>query len=114
MGRVYVTGMGRLCPDCDRPIKECCCKQRKAQAATGDGRVRVQRQTKGRGGKTVTVVSGLPLAGAELKELAGEFKRRFGVGGAVKDGAIEIQGDYADALVDELKKRGYQAKRSGG
>ncbi|MDB6045142.1 MAG: hypothetical protein JWM63_3693 [Gammaproteobacteria bacterium] len=83
-------------------------------AKTGPARVRVGREVSGRSGKGVSVVSGLPLAGTELDELATRLKRLCGAGGAVKDGTIEIQGDHRDRLVAELQKLGYDAKRSGG
>jgi translation initiation factor 1 len=76
--------------------------------------VRVARQTQGRGGKAVTVVTGLPLGEAELAALAGELKRRCGCGGTVRDGVIEIQGEHRDTLVAELGKRGFPARRAGG
>lgn len=76
--------------------------------------VRVGRETKGRAGKGVTVITGLPLAPAQLEALAGELKRRCGSGGTVRNGVIEIQGDHRDVLVRELATRGYDAKRSGG
>jgi translation initiation factor 1 len=76
--------------------------------------VRVGRETKGRKGKGVTVVTGLPLAGAALDELATRLKKRCGSGGTVRGAVIEIQGDHRDVLVAELAKLGYQAKRSGG
>ncbi|HTY48900.1 MAG TPA: stress response translation initiation inhibitor YciH [Steroidobacteraceae bacterium] len=82
--------------------------------APGPARVRVGREVAGRGGKAVSVITGVPLAGAQLAELAGQLKRLCGAGGAVKDGTIEIQGDHRDRLVAELVKLGYQAKRSGG
>ena len=72
------------------------------------------RETKGRKGKGVTLITGLPLDETSLKGLAKELKRTCGTGGTVKNGVIEIQGDHRDALVAELKKRGYDAKRSGG
>jgi translation initiation factor 1 len=74
----------------------------------------VRRETKGKGGKTVTVVAGIPLEEAELKELAGELKRRCGTGGTIKDWMIEIQGDHVELLMTEMKKRGFQVKRAGG
>jgi len=80
----------------------------------GAARVRVGRQTAGRSGKGVSVVTGLPLSGQELEALATELKKLCGAGGAVKDGNIEIQGDHRDRLVQELVRRGYEAKRSGG
>jgi translation initiation factor 1 len=114
---VYSTGPGRLCPECARPLAECRCRRSKpAQAVTpkGGGVVRVGRETKGRKGKGVTVVTGLPLAGAALDDLATRLKKRCGSGGTVHEGAIEIQGDHRDTLVAELGKLGYAVKRSGG
>lgn len=115
---VYSTGPGRLCPECGRPTAECRCRRSKAAlpatAARGDGTVRVGRETKGRKGKGVTVVTGLPLAAEALEELATRLKKRCGSGGTVHEGVIEIQGDHRDVLVAELAKLGYAAKRSGG
>jgi translation initiation factor 1 len=116
---VYSTGQGRLCPECARPAGECRCRRSKpAQApatmAKGDGMVRVGRETKGRKGKGVTVVTGVPLTGQALEELATRLKKRCGSGGTVHEGLIEIQGDHRDTLVAELSKLGYAAKRSGG
>jgi len=76
--------------------------------------VRVRRERKGRRGKTVTTISGIPLSRAELAELAAELKRRCGTGGSTKDGVIEIQGDHGDALIEALRSRGYTVKRAGG
>jgi translation initiation factor 1 len=76
--------------------------------------VRLSRETKGRGGKAVTIVRGLPLAPAELKALAKALKQRCGVGGSVKDDTIEIQGDQRQVLKAELEKRGYPVKLAGG
>lgn len=76
--------------------------------------VRVGRETKGRGGKAVTVITGLRLSVAELEAIAGELKRRCGSGGTVKEGVIEIQGDHRDAIVVALRARGFDAKRAGG
>ena len=83
-------------------------------AQASDGIVRVGRSTKGRGGKTVSTVTGVPLEADALRALAGELKRRCGTGGALKDGVIEIQGDHRDTLVAELEARGYRVKRAGG
>jgi translation initiation factor 1 len=77
-------------------------------------RVRVGREVAGRGGKGVSVITGLPLVGEELEALATRLKKLCGAGGAVKDGTIEIQGDHRDRLVEELNTLGFQAKRSGG
>jgi len=86
----------------------------KKSAATNAARVRVGRETAGRGGKGVSVITGLPLAPAQLEALATTLKKSCGAGGAAKDGRIEIQGDHRDRLVAELRKLGYDAKRSGG
>ena len=80
----------------------------------GDGVVRVSRETKGRKGKGVSVVTGVPLAAGDLKDLARRLKQRCGSGGTVRDGAIEIQGDHSDVLVAELTALGYTVKRAGG
>jgi len=82
--------------------------------AAGPPKIRVAREVAGRGGKGVTVISGLPLSGPELEELAGKLKRSCGAGGAVHDARIEIQGEHRDRLVAELAKLGYDAKRAGG
>ncbi len=76
--------------------------------------MRLHRETKGRGGKAVTLIRGVPLTGAELKQLAKVLKQRCGVGGAVKGDVIEIQGDQRDLLKTELEKKGYAVKISGG
>ena len=90
-------------------------QQKKQDAApSGDGIARVRREKKGRGGKTVTTVSGLRLSAAELKALAAELKRKCGSGGSVVDRVIEIQGNKAEVVLAELAKRGYQTKRAGG
>ncbi len=112
-GLVYSTEAGRMCPACRRPVAQCACARQAAPPA-GDGIVRVQRETKGRGGKAVTVVRGVPLAGAELARLGQELKAACGSGGTVKDGCIEVQGDHADKVVDLLQQRGWRVKRAGG
>lgn len=111
-GLVYSTDAGRHCPECGQPTGSCTCGQPAVPA--GDGIVRVRRETKGRGGKTVTSISGVPLVGDELKALAADLKRRCGCGGSLKDGVIEIQGDHVQLLLDELSRRGFKAKKSGG
>ncbi len=111
--RVYSSGVGRICPDCRNPQAECSCG-RPSDAVLGDGKVRVRRETKGRKGKTVTTISGLPLNSDALKELGKELKRLCGTGGATKDGIIEIQGDHCDTLLAALEKRGFPGKRAGG
>jgi translation initiation factor 1 len=89
-------------------------KQSAPTTPQGDGVVRVSRQTKGRKGKGVTLVTGVPLAGEELKTLAKKLKQRCGSGGTVKDGVIEIQGDHRDVVVKELSEHSWVVKKAGG
>ncbi len=116
---VYTTETGRICPDCSQPVAQCqCAANKKALAAAGsasaDGFVRVQRETKGRGGKSVTLVRGLGLDVEALTALGKQLKAACGSGGTVKDGVIEVQGDHVVTLIAALQKRGYAAKRVGG
>ena len=102
---------------CQKPVSECTCKKKKSRSQTNikyDGIIRIQREVKGRKGKTVTTVSGFQLADDELKNLATELKRRCGTGGSVKDCVILIQGDHRDSLITELKDLGFRAKIAGG
>ena len=78
------------------------------------GRVKVRREVGGRRGKVVTTVSGVPLDEAGLRELAGRLKRRCGVGGSVKDGVVELQGDHRDAVAGVLRDAGYDVVLAGG
>jgi translation initiation factor 1 len=103
-GLVYSTDTGRTCPGCGHPVKQCCCRKSRQQ---GDTVVRVSRETKGRKGSGVCLITGLDLDEAELKKLAGELKKKFGSGGTVKNGVIEIQGDHGESLVDALTKLGF-------
>ena len=113
-GIVYSTGVGERCPNCQRPVRECVCKKGTPGKTTSDGIVRVSRETQGRKGKGVTVITGLGLAPHELEALATELKKRCGSGGSVENGRIEIQGEHRDRLVEELTKRGWTARRAGG
>ena len=79
-----------------------------------DARIVVARETKGRKGKGVTVISGLPLTKPELQALATQLKKRCGSGGTVDGDRIEIQGDHRDVIVQELAREGWQARRAGG
>jgi translation initiation factor 1 len=110
---VYSTEHGRICPACSNPSASCVCRKNK-HVATGDGIVRLGRETKGRKGKGVTTISGLPLDLLGLQALGKELKKRCGSGGAVKGGTIEIQGDHREVLFKDLQKRGYRVKYSGG
>lgn len=111
---VFSTTHGRLCPECGKSTSECRCAEKRRSTVLGDGTVKVRRETKGRGGKTVTTISGLALNQEQLKTLSTDLKRACGVGGAVKDGVIEIQGDRCEQLLSLLAERGIKAKRSGG
>ena len=114
---VYSTDTGKICPKCQKPILKCSCKKKKPRSQTNikiDGTIRVQREVKGRKGKTVTIVSGFQIDADELKNLATQLKRRCGTGGSVKDGVIIIQGDHRDTMVTELKNRGFNVKIAGG
>lgn len=110
---VYSTQRGLVCPRCRLPVAKCSCRKDPPVPA-GDGIVRIRRETKGRGGKTVTTVSGVPLAGEALADLAADLKRRCGTGGTAKDGVIVIQGDHREAIAAELSRRGYPVKAAGG
>jgi translation initiation factor 1 len=111
-GLVYSTDGGRMCPDCRRPVASCACKTSVVPA--GDGIARVSRQTKGRGGKSVTVVNGLALDAAALAALGKLLRTACGSGGTVKDGVIAVQGDHCDLVMEVLGKHGHTAKRAGG
>ncbi len=102
-----------MCPLCSNPIKACNCKKEKP-GPKSDGFVRISRETKGRKGKGVTLITGVPLDTAELEKLGRQLKQRCGTGGTVKSGTIEIQGDQRDLLMTELGKLGYVVKRAGG
>jgi translation initiation factor 1 len=110
---VYSTGIGSLCPNCRRAVRECVCPKG-APGAAGPTAIRVGRETKGRAGKGVTTITGLPLSLTEIEALAAQLKKRCGSGGTVREGVIEIQGDHRNALVAALAKLGWTAKKSGG
>ncbi len=114
---VYSTDAGRVdtCPTCGQSYKRCHCDTSTTGASKkSDGIVRVMRDRKGRGGKTVTVIDGVMESEAELSKLAQQLKKLCGSGGTVKDGKIEIQGDHCDKVQARLTEMGYKVKRSGG
>lgn len=114
-GLVYSTDGGRMCPACRKPLAQCVCKAQRARALVGDGVVRVSRESKGRGGKTVTLVRGLALDAAALAALGKRLRSACGTGGTAKDGVLEVQGDHAERVVELLKAEGYSnVKRAGG
>lgn len=111
---VYSTETGRICPGCAQPVTACVCAANTRAAVAGDGVVRVSRSSKGRGGKTVTLVKGLALDGAALAALAKQLRSACGAGGTVKDGVLEVQGDHCETILAALKKHGHNAKQAGG
>ncbi|MDT8318605.1 MAG: translation initiation factor Sui1 [bacterium] len=111
---VYSTEHGRVCPECGKPEDRCSCVSKKGMAAATDGIVRLRREVKGRGGKTVIVITGLPLDEKGLGALAKKLKKKCGAGGSVKNGVIEIQGERRDTLMVELEKFGFKIKLAGG
>ena len=113
-GLVYSTDAGRMCPTCRRAVAQCSCSKAAAVVPASDGIVRVLRETKGRGGKAVTVVRGVPLDAVALTKLGQELKAGCGTGGTVKDGVIEVQGDHVEKVMGALQQRGYRVKRAGG
>ena len=115
-GLVYATELGRTCPVCRQAIAACACAAALAARARtgGDGIARIRRETGGRGGKTVTVVTGLNLDDAALVALSKRLKAACGTGGTVRDGALELQGDHRDQLAALLAREGFASKRAGG
>ncbi len=110
---VYSTETGRICPSCNEPIANCLCKAT-AKQIIGDGIVRVSLETKGRRGKGVTVIKGVPLDSLALAELGKQLKAASGSGGTTKNGIIEIQGDHRNMVMQRLSQGGWQPKRTGG
>jgi translation initiation factor 1 len=113
---VYSTEGGRIstCPTCGQPYSQCRCDQPPAPSKRKDDIVCVMRDRKQRGGKTVTVIDGVPGAEADLTALAQQLKKLCGSGGTVKDGMIEIQGDHCEKVMTKLTALGYKVKRAGG
>ena len=116
---VYSTETGRVCPTCGKAVTGCTCKKKRKGAASApsvpaDGIVRVMRETKGRKGKGVSLVTGIPGTEADIKDLAKRLKQLCGTGGSVKGGVIEIQGDHRDKLVAALTAQGFTVKKAGG
>lgn len=111
---VYSTETGRepkVCPKCH--AKPCHCSPEQS-AAVGPQTARIQRESKGRAGKTVTTISGLHLNTTELTELGAVLRRRCGTGGTIKNETIELQGDQRDVVAAILRELGYQVKLAGG
>jgi len=115
---VYSTESGRICPSCGHPSTKCNCKKRKTDKKQSiypnDGVVRIRREVKGRKGKTVTAVFGVPLNDEKLQQFVKTLKQKCGTGGTVKEGVIIIQGDHRETLLNEIRKEGYSVKLAGG
>ncbi|SRR5690554_3974417 len=111
MALVYSTETGKLCPQCGQTAHKGPCP--KNNTLVGDGKVRIGRETKGRKGAGVTVVNGIPLADTELKILLKQLKQLCGVGGSLKDGILELQGDQRDKLLKALANKGWDVKLRG-
>jgi len=109
---VYSTGIGKVCPGCGWPVKDCKCSSKRAGHESVPDRpvAKLRMEKKGRGGKTVTVVYDLPNNAAFLKELAQELKRTCGTGGAVSENTVELQGDLRERVRDHLTKKGWIVK----
>lgn len=103
-----------MCPACRQALADCRCRAAAAAAPVGDGIVRVSRETKGRGGKAVTLVRGVPLPPDALAALGKKLRGACGAGGTLKDGVLEVQGDHAERLVALLQAEGFKVRRAGG
>ncbi len=111
-GLVYSTDAGRMCPDCRQPVAACQCQalaEQAQRAAAKPVKLRVQLETKGRGGKAVTVVRGLPGSAEALAVMAKQLRAACGSGGTLKDGVVEIQGDHVAKVVAWLRAQGLPA-----
>ncbi len=109
-GIVYSTDHGSMCPACSMPLKECICREgdsHKRPDSHLSGVVGLRYETKGRRGKGVTLITGLPLSLDGLEELAKKLKQRLGTGGSVKDYTIELQGDHRGQAARELRAQGF-------
>jgi translation initiation factor 1 len=111
-GLVYSTDSGRTCPACRQPVAACLCQAAKAPA--GDGVVRVGRESKGRGGKTVTLVRGLALDDAALAAWGKRLRTACGTGGTAKAGVLEVRGDHVERVIALLADEGFVVKKTGG
>lgn len=116
---MYSTESGRMCPQCRQPVTRCSCKAaaRAASAVPAGGSaasVRVELQTKGRGGKAVTVIRDVTLNPEDLMALGKRLRSECGAGGTLKDGVLEIQGDHREKVTRLLMAEGWKVKRVGG
>ena len=107
---VYSTEVGEICPECHKPRPKCECHSLKKQSILGDGKVKIRFESKGRGGKSVTVVTGLALTEDDLSALLKKIKTECSVGGTVKEGVLEVQGDKRTQVDKVLQSQGYKPK----
>ena len=110
---IYTTENGGICCECGYPAKACKC-DKLTDLFRNDGIVRIRREIKGRAGKTVTTIAGIPLNGRALEDMVSELKRRCSAGGSVKEGVIIVQGDHRKILAALLETKGYKVKLAGG
>ena len=113
MVKVYSTEFGRLCPQCGEKEHQGKCSHSKNQVL-GEGNVRIQRETKGRKGAGVNLVKGIPMMEKELKVLHKQLKKKCGVGGTLKKGVLELQGDQREVVLKALEGKGWDVKIAGG
>jgi len=116
---VYSTETGRICPKCQKPVPGCTCKKKRMESdpqpqPKSDGIIRIQRETKGRKGKTVTTVSGFDIDDNDLKALSKQLKHHCGAGGSIKHNMIVIQGGNLDTIKEYLERKGYRVRIAGG
>lgn len=114
---VYSTDGGRICPECRESVSRCACRAAappRAAGARAGAKLRIGRETRGRGGKTVTLVAGLPLGPVELGALAKSLKAACGSGGTAKEGTVEIQGDHVERVSAWLRADGWAVAGRAG
>ena len=113
-GLVYSTETGRHCSSCGQPQAQCLCRKKEKNTIPSGSTVKISRQTKGRRGSSVSLISGIPLPADQMKILAKDLKKICGSGGTLKNGIIEIQGDHRELLMEQLTRRGFKVKLAGG
>jgi translation initiation factor 1 len=106
--RVYTTEQGRLCPSCQSPSAQCQCRQQ--HSTQGDGKVRISYETKGRKGKGITYITGIPLPSDELKQLLKQLQQKISTGGSIKHGQLQLQGDQRERVRQLLHPYGWTIK----
>jgi len=107
---VYSSAAGRVCPACGQPERGCRCGEASTERVPDRPVAKLRMEKAGRGGKTVTVVYGLPRNAAFLTDLAKELKRACGTGGTATEEGVELQGDIRDRVRELLGKKGFRVK----